>query len=258
MKKIILLFSFLFLFSCSSGVQVHTSAADTDPANRPISDPWEPYNRAMFSFNMQVDKYFYRPLALGYRNAVPKPVRTGISNFSKNLRQPFYFINRLLQGEPDKAAEALASFFINTVFGLVGFLDVAGEAGVNHDDTSFVETLVVWGVPEGNYLVVPFLPYPFTVRDAFGYVSGPVINPFWWGFYFADTPILDIVSWSDFGLYTIDAREKSIELIDELQVSSVDFYATMREMYRQKLRYKKKTPDAVQPTNTYDFDMEDF
>ena len=255
MKKILLcLLLSLFLGACAAPHKTDVSASAQQGG---VYDPWEPYNRVMFSFNMGVDKYLYKPIAKGYRKIVPSPIRTGISNFSNNLRQPYYFIQRLLQGEPDKAADALGRFFINTVFGLGGLLDFAGEAknDLKRSDTSFAETLAVWGVPEGPYFVVPFIPFPMTVRDAGGYAGGIVMNPMWGTVWGVNETWLNAVSWTETGLYYVDLREKTIDLMDELEASSIDFYATMREMYRQKLRYTGK---EGAPELNYDFDMEDF
>lgn len=143
-----------------------------------IDDSLEPFNRRMYAFNTEVDKYVYIPVVTAYTFAVPKPVRMGISNFFVNLGEITTTFNSVLQLKPGKALNSLGRFAINSTVGIGGFFDVAKHAGMKNDPETFGETLGVYGVESGSYLVIPFLG-PSTVRDGAGmivdgYVSGEI------------------------------------------------------------------------------------
>jgi phospholipid-binding lipoprotein MlaA len=136
----------------------------TGPQANP-TDPLEPFNRSMFSFNEGVDKAVLKPVAQGYQAITPHPVRTGVSNFFNNLQDLWSGINGVFQLRPAVAADNFMRFGVNTVFGLVGVLDVAGEMGIERKPEDFGKTLGRWGVPAGPYLVLPLFG-PTTLRDS--------------------------------------------------------------------------------------------
>ncbi|MDR2878942.1 MAG: VacJ family lipoprotein [Fusobacteriales bacterium] len=143
-----------------------------------IDDSLEPFNRRMYAFNTEVDHYVYIPITSVYTAFVPKPVRTGINNFFINLGEITTTFNSILQLRPDKALNSIGRFAINSTIGIGGIFDVAKHAGLKNDPETFGETLGVYGVNPGSYLVVP-LTGPTTVRDGVGmivdsYVSGEV------------------------------------------------------------------------------------
>jgi phospholipid-binding lipoprotein MlaA len=194
------------------------------------NDPLEPMNRAVFQFNLGVDTVVLRPLAIGYRTVIPRGLRGAIRNFLDNLEAPVVFVNDLLQGEGLRAGDTAGRFMTNSFLGLGGFIDVASDAGIPYHDEDFGQTLAVWGVAPGPYLVLPFYG-PSGVRDAVGVGVDIVIDPA--GYYIR----------SEYGLegslvrYTIDSvdwREANLEIIDELRRSSIDFYAATRSAYRQQ------------------------
>jgi phospholipid-binding lipoprotein MlaA len=130
------------------------------------SDPWEPFNRRMFDFNEAVDRAVIKPAALAYQAVVPQWLRTGVGNVMGNLGDVWSAANLLLQVKPRAAIEMTARVAFNTVFGLGGFIDIADEVGLQRSGVEDLgQTLGVWGVPSGPYVVLPFLG-PSTVRDS--------------------------------------------------------------------------------------------
>ncbi len=142
----------LSLVGCATGPDAHPR------------DPLEPFNRGVYRFNEAVDEAVLKPVAEGYQAAVPRPVRTGVSNFFGNLRDLWSALNAALQARPQPAAENIMRFSVNTVFGLGGVLDIASEMGIPRTTLDFGHTLGRWGVPPGPYVVLPLLG-PSTVRD---------------------------------------------------------------------------------------------
>ena len=127
-------------------------------------DPWEGFNRSMFAFNDTLDTYALKPLAQGYRTVTPDFVETGIGNFFNNVGEVRNLTNNLLQGKLHAAGVDTARLLFNSTFGLLGFFDVASKMGLQRNDEDFGQTLGVWGLGSGPYLVLPFLG-PSTVRD---------------------------------------------------------------------------------------------
>jgi phospholipid-binding lipoprotein MlaA len=128
-------------------------------------DPLESYNRSMTSFNEQVDAMLVKPLAIAYQDALPGPVRTGVSNFFANLGDAWSFVNNALQLRGEAAASSFMRFNVNTFLGIGGILDIASEMGIERYKQDFGLTLGRWGVGTGPYVVLPLLG-PSTLRDA--------------------------------------------------------------------------------------------
>ena len=187
----------------------------------------------MYDFNVAVDRAVLRPAAVGYGTVVPGPVRDGISNAASNLDQPLYVVNNLLQLRLDDALRNSFRFLLNSTVGLGGLLDPASGIGLYAEDTDFGETLHVWGVPEGGYVVLPVLG-PSTSRDTVGLIVDTVMNPTRMAF---DRPESDYVT----GLNVSDAlisREQIGDEIDRLYYDSADGYAQARLIYLQNRRYE--------------------
>lgn len=142
---------------------VMLSACATGPQANP-RDPLEPFNRGMYSFNDAVDRAVVKPVATAYRDVLPSPVRTGVSNFFNNLQDAWSFVNNSLQLKGEGAGNSIVRFGVNTVFGLGGVLDIATEMRIERFTEDFGQTLGYWGVGAGPYLVLPLLG-PSTVRD---------------------------------------------------------------------------------------------
>ena len=132
-----------------------------------ISDPWEPFNRAVYRFNARVDEAVLLPVSRGYERVLPQPVRTGVSNFFSNLGELKNVINHTLQGRPGRTLQSLGRFVVNTTAGVAGLFDVASPIGLEHQPTGFGDTLARWGTAPGPYLVLPLLG-PSSVRDGSG------------------------------------------------------------------------------------------
>jgi phospholipid-binding lipoprotein MlaA len=135
------------------------------PANP--DDPLESFNRSMFAFNEGVDKYAFKPAAKGYNFIMPDIASKGVSNFFSNVDDIVVFANQLLQFKIAAAVATSARIVFNTTFGLLGLIDVASEMDLYKHNEDFGQTLAVWGVPSGPYLVLPFIG-PMTVRDTAG------------------------------------------------------------------------------------------
>ncbi len=139
-------------------------------------DPIEPLNRKIYSFNMGVDKYVLGPVSRGYTKVTPAPVRHSVTNFFSNLDTPRVAANNLLQGKPQQSAQDVARFLFNTTIGLVGIFDVATDMGIPKHDEDFGQTLGVWGLGEGAYIVLPLFG-PSNLRDLTGRIVDAPLDP---------------------------------------------------------------------------------
>jgi len=158
------------------------TACSTTPAPQgsdEIYDPFESLNRNVYGFNESVDKAIVGPAARAYNNNVPKPARNGLSNFLSNANAPVVFANDILQAKPGRAAETLSRFIINTTVGLGGLFDVAGKSDLEGHTEDFGQTLGVWGVPMGPYVMTPLLG-PSNLRDTVGGVVDMAFDPLTW------------------------------------------------------------------------------
>ena len=191
----------------------------------PTPDPLQPFNRAMFTFNDAVDRVVFRPLAVGYRAVFPQPIRNGVNNFFNNLRTPTILLNDILQGKPKRAQKTINRFLVNSTIGLLGFVDIATSLGFPKHQEDYGQTLAVWGVPAGPYIVLPLLG-PSTLRDAVGKVPEFYIaDPLW-------EPDDTAVAIARFGVRAVDIRSRLLDL-DRVIKMQVDPYLFFRETYLQ-------------------------
>jgi len=200
-----------------------TRGPEPTPAER---DPIEPVNRGIFWFNDKFDVYVLEPTAKGWRWAAPEFVREGVGNFFNNLRFPIVTTNDLLQGKPKAALYDFFRFATNTSLGFLGFGDPATAIGLERHDEDFGQTLGVWGVPSGPYLVLPFLGAS-SIRDTGGLAVDTALSvtPF-----FVDGLIL-------FGARVVDVvqfRSTVIDQVHEAKEASVDYYSFVRDAYFQR------------------------
>ncbi|GAA3964363.1 VacJ family lipoprotein [Allohahella marinimesophila] len=142
-------------------------------------DPWESFNRPIYRFNNFLDTYLLRPTAVGYRKVTPEVVDRSITNFFHNVGDVVTLANSVLQLKHRRAAETTTRLMFNTIFGVAGLFDVATGWGLPRRPEDFGQTLVYWGAPEGNYLMLPILG-PATVTDAIGAVPDGLISPLNW------------------------------------------------------------------------------
>ena len=197
-------------------------------AHAQVSDPLEPVNRVIFSFNDKVDTYVLRPVAQTYVNIVPQLVRTGVSNVFGNVGDMFSAVNSLLQGKKEKLGNDLGRVLVNSTFGLGGIFDVAGYADVEKGNEDFGQTFGYWGIPAGPYLVIPFLG-PSNIRDATGLVIQRYIDP-------VNQVTPDSARYELWGLRVIDARAGLLGTEDLVAGAALDRYTFIRSAYSQRRR----------------------
>ena len=195
-------------------------------AFKEANDPYEPFNRAMFDFNLALDKAVLRPAASIYRDVLPEPVQNGVHNFLHNLRSPIIFGNDLLQGELDRAGSTLARFAINSTVGILGLYDFAAYVGIEKHNEDFGQTLAVWDVERGPYLVLPIFG-PSNPRDGVGKVADILIDPLTWLAPFEFQMARTIGT-------AVNARARNFDQVNDLENNSLDFYSAVRSLYRQK------------------------
>ena len=204
----------------------------TDPAapgTPGANDPYESTNRSVFKFNNDVDDAVVLPVAKAYASVVPDPAREGIHNFLLNLDLPVTFANDILQGEATRASQTLGRFVLNSTIGIGGLLDPATGAGIPYHEEDFGQTLGTWGSSEGPYIVLPFLG-PDPPRDAAGQVVDIFLDP---------TTYIQLRDhiWYSVGrdtLYVLDLRSRNIDTLEGIERSSIDYYASVRSLYRQR------------------------
>lgn len=210
------------------------SLPGNDPVEREIwletNDPFEPLNRAIFGVNEAIDFLVLGPAAYTYNTVVPDPIRESVRSFTANLLSPLTIVNQLLQGDFDGAMYATGRFLTNTVLGAGGIADVASAAGIPDQPEDFGQTLAVWGFGEGPYVVLPLLG-PSNLRDTVGYAVDTVGDPVRLWTHAQDRDGLYLAKGAARGL---DTRARLNGEIENLRKTSVDYYATLRSLYRQK------------------------
>lgn len=207
------------------------------PDERDPVDPWEPYNRNMYEFNRTLDKAIFRPVAVGYQTVVPDPVEKGITNFFVNLKSLPVMINLTLQGRPGDTARMFERFFLNTVFGLAGFFDVASKADLPSYDEDLGQTLAVWGWSESRYFVLPFMG-PSTLRDGLARPADSYMDVLW----------REAVDGRGYGI-AVDLIQTRANLLgrEEQLEDAFDEYLFVRDAWLQNRQFKitgeSATPD---------------
>jgi phospholipid-binding lipoprotein MlaA len=215
-------FALVLLAGCAGGgSQSAATGAPTDP-----NDPYEPVNRQILDVNLALDNHVIKPVALAYRDVLGPWPRTRIRRFLQNIEEPAAFVNDVLQGRLVDAGDVAVRFAVNSTLGGAGFFDVATDlVGTPRQERDFGQTLYSWGVPDGPYLMVPILG-PSNPRDFVGTVANGFLNPISW--------LLPLPANLGRGVVSgIDEREQNIGALEELQRSSLDFYARLRSVWRQ-------------------------
>jgi phospholipid-binding lipoprotein MlaA len=193
------------------------------------NDPLEPTNRVFYKINNGLDTVILRPIAIGYRDAVPEGVRDSIHNALTNLSTPVTLADDMLQGKPRRAGDTTVRFFVNSTAGIGGLFDVAAKIGYPRHETDFGLTLAVWGVADGPFLFLPVLG-PTNPRDAAGFGMDIALDPFTW---IGQGTIVTVLDWSRTGLAAVDLRERLLDATDQIRKTALDPYATFRSLYRQ-------------------------
>ncbi len=194
------------------------------------NDPFEGGNRIMFDVNQVLDEVLLRPVAVVYRAVVPDFAQDGVRNFMNNLNSPVIFANDVLQGEGDRAGTTLLRFGINSTIGIGGLIDVAKEFDLPYHDEDFGQTLGTWGAGEGPYFYFLVMG-PSNVRDFTGFVVDRGLDPLTYVNWGDDE--LEYVPLGRTVLNVIDLRARNIDTLDEIERASVDYYASIRSLYRQ-------------------------
>lgn len=221
--------AFLFLTAgCATMPDPNDAEAVAEYAK--INDPAEPTNRAIFEINRGLDGALLKPVAKFYRDVTPQFFQDRINDMLDNLRSPVIFINDLLQGELKRAMATAVRFMVNSTFGLLGLNDIATEMGLEGHDEDFGQTLAVWGVPEGPYVMLPLFG-PSNPRDTIGIIVDFLADPFniWAGNTDRDYAVL-----ARSGTRAVDLRAIHMEALDSIEKTSLDFYASIRSLYRQR------------------------
>ncbi len=232
-----------------AGVVLAVSACATPPSD-PVAraefdktnDPLEPMNRKILDFNLFLDRILIKPVAQGYRWAVPEFGRNRMRNFLDNLGEPVIFVNDSLQGEFSRANTTAGRFLFNSTFGIGGLWDQASRIGMEKQTGDFGQTLYAWGVPDGPYLMLPILG-PSNPRDAVGIGVDSYLDPFRYLARHYGANNAGLYRWIAIG---IDERSRNIESFDEIQKNAIDLYAQLRSLWRQhraaELRHGEPAP----------------
>lgn len=211
-------------------------------------DPWQGFNRAMFTFNDVVDRWTIKPLARTYKFVMPDPLEVGVSNIFNNVLEVPNTINGVLQGDLKGAAHDTGRLLVNTTLGIGGLLDVAQHMNLPADDPEdFGQTLAAWGVGQGPYVVLPLLG-PSTVRDGFGKPVDFYTNP---TAYIDHVPTVNTVR----AFSLLDARAGLLEL--EKSITG-DRYIFIRDVYLQRREFLINNGEVADDFGTEDFSEEDF
>ncbi len=219
-----------------------------------VYDPFEGWNRGVYAFNEGVDKAVLEPVAKGYRAVTNEPVRGGVTNFLRNLNQPVVFANAVLQGKPEPALDTLARFFLNSTVGVAGIFDPATSADVPRHTEDFGQTLGVWGVPEGPYLMLPFMG-PSNLRDAVGGGVDTAFDPLTWSQFEGDTEFR--ITRGVVG--AISVRERLIEQVETLREQPEPYVALKRNYTQQRQAAIRDGEEEADPFKDLpDFDDFDF
>lgn len=194
------------------------------------NDPLEGWNRSVHQFNEVMDDYIARPAAKTYRAVLPKFVRNGIGNFFSNLGEIPTAANDILQAKPGAALEASGRFLINSTLGVFGLFDVATLFGIDEHSEDFGQTLAVWGVGSGPYLVLPFLG-PSTLRDTAS------IYP---NYYLSPVRYADLSEAETYGVLLLEQLHRRHDLLDAESIVQGDRYRFFKDAYLQSREYEIK------------------
>lgn len=210
-------------------------------------DPWESWNRKVFTFNEKLDENVLKPVAVGYSNIVPRPVRNGVGNFFGNAADAWSAINNFLQGKVSNGLHDVVRFGTNTVFGLGGVLDVATEFGLDHQYEDFGQTLGAWGFGPGAYIVWPLFG-PSSVRESIALPFDRAVSP---ALVFHD----GAVKWNITALQLVNTRASLLGASQVLDDIAIDKYSFVRDAYLQRRRSlvydgeEPPTPDESKPVD---------
>lgn len=243
----------LSLTACASSnqakQQAEQSTVNQGPGYDDPRDPFERVNRSLWDFNYDIlDAYILRPATVGYMTVVPKPARKGLINVVDNLGEPASFLNSILQAKPEKAAVSVGRFLVNSTVGVLGIFDVASKIGLENADENFNQTLAVWGVGDGPYLMVPARG-PTTVRGT----AGGIVDTLYFPLGLLNTPL----TLTRAAIMALDGREQLMQ-VENMLNNSLDPYSFVKESYFQRQLFKVYDGNPPAPEETLDDDILDF
>jgi phospholipid-binding lipoprotein MlaA len=195
---------------------------------RDPKDPWEGLNRKTHAFNDALDEAVLKPVATGYMKVVPAFAREGVNNFFDNLEDIGTTLNNFLQGKPKEGASDLGRFVVNSVFGVFGLWDIATPLGLEKHYEDFGQTLGVWGVQSGPYLVLPLMG-PSTARDA----PAKVVDPSW---FYQGHINPESIYWGLWALDKVRIRANLFQAEGVLDQAALDKYTFIRDAWLQRRR----------------------
>ena len=205
----------------------------TDVAAAPAEDydPWQSFNERTFAFNFRVlDRYVMKPLGRAWDRVLPDRVQRSLNNAFENLEMPRRLVNHLFQARPRAAGEEVGRFLVNSTVGVAGLIDVAGRIGIHASDADTGQTLGVWGIGQGPYLALPFLP-PLTVRDGIGRGVDGILDPVG---YLVPVPLA--VSLSVTAARRVNERSLQPAVFENVEETVIDLYSSVRNAYLQRRR----------------------
>ncbi len=243
-KHLPVVVSILFVLGLHGCATTPNADAGDQQSSQNQTDPYENLNRKVYNFNDKVDDYVAKPVADAYKFITPDFMETGISNFFNNLKSVNVVANDILQGKFEQSGKDTGRFLMNTTLGMAGFFDVAKTVGLSQNDEDFEQTLAVWGVPQGTYLVLPLLG-PITTRGIPGAVFDTAANP------------VNYVGIPAQALSLINTRanaEGSLKFIDE---AALDPYVFTRESFLQWRTHLANDGNTESTDNFNDLDLDD-
>lgn len=214
-----------FSFVVCVALPAHAEDIDDTDASL-VADPLENLNRGVYKFNDVLDKVLLKPIAKTYQAVIPETARRGIRNVLNNLGEPLNLINSVIQLDKQNSFASFWRFTINSTLGIGGIFDVAKAGGLENRKEDFGQSLGIYGTGQGAYIMLPLLG-PSNVRDAFGRVADVLMDPF-------SYVVESDVAMAKSGIYGIDTREANLNLVDHIQKTSLDPYATIKSLYTQK------------------------
>ena len=194
------------------------------------ADPLEPFNRKMFQINQSLDHHAALPAAVFYKSTVPGDLRDGLHNVLSNIGLPVTVANDVLQGEMTRAGTSAGRFCVNTTIGILGVMDPASDMGLPAQQEDFGQTLGVYGVPGGPYIVLPLLGATLP-RDAVGRIF---VDHYFSPLGYVDYHGKYYVSLGERLFSTVDGRARAIDELHDIERNSVDYYAAMRDAYLKR------------------------
>lgn len=232
--------------ACATGGGHPEGAAGSNPApaSRIPGDPIERVNRPIFGFNDGLDRLLFEPVATGWTWITPQVVRQRLDKAFHNLDFPARGVNSLLQGDVRQSGVELGRFLANTTVGIVGLFDPAGRLGLESRDEDFDQTLGAWGSPPGAYLMLPILG-PSSVRGLAALPLDLVLHPSRW------IPYASTVN-------TVNSRALALDTVREAREASLDFYAAVRDAYRQSREAAVRNGEVIEDGPSDDlYELED-